>query len=81
MGKQVGETFVMFFSSHITFSYFDELSARQMFYNSGNDEEDVEEEALTGDPESIVEGDDNLKEEEEKSGGVETDGVDDGLMQ
>jgi len=36
---------------------------------------------LTGDPESIEEGDDNLKEEEEKSGGVETAGVDDGLMQ
>jgi len=48
---------------------------------TSNDEEDVEEEALTEDPESIEEGDDNLKEEEEKSGGVETDGVDDGLMQ
>jgi len=48
---------------------------------TSNEEEDVEEEALTGDPESIEEGDDNLKEEEEKSGGVETAGVDDGLMQ
>jgi len=48
---------------------------------TSNNEENVEEEALTGDPESIEEGDDNLKEEEEKSGGVETDGVDDGLMQ
>ena len=46
-----------------------------MFHNSGNDEE----EALTGDPEYIEEGD-NLAEEE-KSGGVETAGVDDGLMQ
>ena len=46
-----------------------------MFHNSGNDEE----EALTGDPEYIEEGD-NL-DEEEKSGGAETAGVDDGLMQ
>ena len=51
-----------------------------MFYNSGNDEEDAEEEALTGDPEFIEEGD-NLEKEEEKSGGAEIDGVDDGLMQ
>ena len=46
-----------------------------MFYNSGNDEKDVEEDALTGDPEFIEEGD-NLEKEEEKSRGV-----DDGLMQ
>jgi len=46
---------------------------------TSNDEEDVEEEALTGDPEYIENGD-NL-DEEEKSGGVETAGVDDGLMQ
>ena len=50
-----------------------------MFYNSGNNEEDVEEEALTGDPD-IIENGDNL-DEEEKSGGAETAGVDDGLMQ
>jgi len=42
---------------------------------TSNDEEDVDEEALTGDPEYIEEGD-NLEKEEEKSGGV-----DDGLMQ
>jgi len=46
---------------------------------TSNDEEDVEEEALTGDPEYIENGD-NLNEEE-KSGGAETAGVDDGLMQ
>jgi len=49
---------------------------------TSNDEEDVdiaEEEALTGDPELIEEGDD--LDEEEKSGGAQTAGVDDGLMQ
>merc|ERR1712032_606243 len=44
-----------------------------------SNEEDVEEEALTGDPE-FIEGGDNL-DEEEKSGGAENAGVDDGLMQ
>ena len=56
------------------------------FFISGNDEEDavIEEESLSGTPEvvedEVVADTENL-EEEEKSGGVELDGVDDGLMQ
>jgi len=54
--------------------------------SDGNDEEDavIEEESLSGTPEvvedEVVADTENL-EEEEKSGGVELDGVDDGLMQ
>ena len=57
-----------------------------LFFISGNDEEDavIEEESLSGTPEvvedEVVADTENL-EEEEKSGGVELDGVDDGLMQ
>ena len=56
------------------------------FFISGNDEEDavIEEESLSGTPEvvedEVVADTENL-EEEEKSGGVEVAGVDDGLMQ
>ena len=56
------------------------------FFISGNDEEDavIEEESLSGTPEvvedEVVADTENL-EEEEKSGGVELAGVDDGLMQ
>merc|ERR1712083_139595 len=54
--------------------------------SDGNGEEDavIEEESLSGAPEvvedEVVADTENL-EEEEKSGGVELDGVDDGLMQ
>ena len=77
MGRQVSETVFCrdgFFICQGPYK-FDWLAAHQMFHNSGNNEE----EALTGDPEFIEEGD-NL-DEEEKSGLAETAGVDDGLMQ
>ena len=57
-----------------------------LFFISGNDEEDavIEEESLSGTPEvvedEVVADTENL-EEEEKSGGLEVAGVDDGLMQ
>jgi len=52
---------------------------KSVIHTVSDGETSVEEEALSGTPEDVDNGDD--LEEEEKSGGVETDGVDDGLMQ
>merc|ERR1711972_257186 len=52
---------------------------KSVIHTVSDGETSEEEESLSDTPESVDNGDD--LDEEEKSGGVETDGVDDGLMQ